>query len=176
MTFIASAAGIPDKLHPEIIACTNFEVAKVCVTADLSKQLPRRMKFTIQRVETMVEFTYPWLPSKCSTCGKWGHSEKVCSVTDKEEKKETSELSETEVRKEGLEEVTLGKKSMMEDEQVVDTKVREEEITEPWRKVSPEKIGRSPMKNSQKMQLENERIITPSRFAALSIPEEDEQV
>lgn len=36
------AAGVLDRLHPETIACINFEIAKVCVNADLSKQLPKR--------------------------------------------------------------------------------------------------------------------------------------
>src|SRR5690606_35689508 len=70
LSFISSAAGIPDKLHPETIACTNLEVAKVCVKADLSKQLPKMINFTIKGEDTLVEFSYPWLPSKCSVCGK----------------------------------------------------------------------------------------------------------
>lgn len=35
LSFIASAAGFHDKLHSETIACTNFEIAKVCEKADL---------------------------------------------------------------------------------------------------------------------------------------------
>lgn len=85
LCFISSAAGVPDKLHPETIACKNFEVAKVCVKADLSKQLPREIIFIIGGEEVMVGFTYPWLPSKCGTCGKWGHSEIICTRNKKEE-------------------------------------------------------------------------------------------
>lgn len=37
-SFITSAAGVPDHLHPETVACTNFEIAKLFVNADLSKE------------------------------------------------------------------------------------------------------------------------------------------
>ena len=37
---MTSAAGVPDQLNPGMITCTNFEVAKVFVMADLSKELP----------------------------------------------------------------------------------------------------------------------------------------
>lgn len=40
LSFMTSAAGVPDHMHPEMITCTNFEVAKVFVMADLSKELP----------------------------------------------------------------------------------------------------------------------------------------
>ena len=54
LSFISSVAGKPDKLHPETLACSNFEVAKVCVKADLSKQLPKNMNFKIGDEEVMV--------------------------------------------------------------------------------------------------------------------------
>lgn len=37
LSFITSAVGYPDRLHPETIAFTNFEVAKVFVHVDVSK-------------------------------------------------------------------------------------------------------------------------------------------
>ena len=43
LSFITSAAGVPDHLHPETIACTNFDIAKVFVQADLSKELPQKI-------------------------------------------------------------------------------------------------------------------------------------
>ena len=73
MSFITSAAGVPDHLYPETLACTNFEEAKVFVKADLSKELPRLIDFNIQGEEITVEFSYPWLPPKCAACGKTGH-------------------------------------------------------------------------------------------------------
>lgn len=88
LSFISSAACIPDKLHPETIACPNFEVAKVYVKAGLLKQLPTKMNFTTWGKDILVEFTYPWLPTKCSKCGKWGHSEIICFNDKKEEDKQ----------------------------------------------------------------------------------------
>lgn len=108
LSFISSAVGVPDKLHPETLACINFEVAKVCVKADLSKQLPRKINFTIDGKDTLVEFTYPGLPSKCNKCGKWGHSEIICREQEKEE---------GEIRGEE----TLQKKQDIGEVQVVDT-------------------------------------------------------
>lgn len=170
LSFIASAAGIPDKLHPETIGCTNLEIAKICVTADLSKQLLRKINFKIQGVQTLVEFTYSWLPSKCSACGKWGHSEKVCSVNkiNKDEEKET-QPSEIEVHEEELETIELGEQSKKREELIVDAKEKEDVTNEPWKKVSAEKVGKSPLKPV--LQFGQVKIITPSRFAALRILE-----
>lgn len=41
LSFITSSARVPDRLHPETIACTKFEVAKVFIQADFSKELPK---------------------------------------------------------------------------------------------------------------------------------------
>lgn len=170
LSFIASAAGIPDKLHPETIACTNFAVAKVCVKADLSKKLPSKMTFKIQGVDTMVEFAYPWLPSKCSFCEKWGHSEKVCSLNKmrKDENKEI-QMQKKEVQGEGSEKLEVEESSKMEE--IVSDNMEEKEVNnEPWKKVSPEKASRSP---KPVLQFGQVKIATPSRFAALSISDEE---
>lgn len=66
------------RLHPETEQCLNLKIAKVFVKVDLSKEIPRSMKYTFQGKETLVEYIYPWLPAKCTCCGKWGHTEKVC--------------------------------------------------------------------------------------------------
>ncbi|KAF8064721.1 hypothetical protein N665_1171s0002 [Sinapis alba] len=157
LSFIASAAGVPDKLHPETIACTTFKVARVCVKADLSKKLPERMNFTIQGVDTLIDFTYPWLPTKCSSCKKWGHSEKVCSLskgTEQEMKETTEELEELEVTKDvdGKELEVMEVVGIMEVESIY-----------------VEKASRSPKKTQ-----EVEKIITPSKFAAVSVLGEGE--
>lgn len=79
-----SAVGVPNHLHPDTIACTNFEVAKVFVYADLSKELPRKIAYTIQGKKSIVEFSYPWLPPRCVECGKWVHYETFCGKNKKE--------------------------------------------------------------------------------------------
>lgn len=92
LSFMTSAVGVPDHLHPETIACSNFEVAKVFVKADLTKELPEMIDFTIQGKVVTVGFDYPWLPPRCATCRKWGHYETFC----KEKKKEKEVVKETE--------------------------------------------------------------------------------
>lgn len=63
--------------------------------ADLSKELPQAIDFTIQGKETTVKYTYPWLPPKCTICGKWGHYDTFCNVMKKDNKegKTTAEES-----------------------------------------------------------------------------------
>lgn len=60
ISFMSSAVGFPDRLHPEKIACTNLEVAKVFVNVDISKQLPKEIDFTKDGEEFTMEFHYPW--------------------------------------------------------------------------------------------------------------------
>lgn len=79
LSFATSPIGTPVKLHLDTALCKDFKVAKVFVKADLTKDLPRSMNFKFQEKDTLIDFTYPWLPTKCATCGKWGHMEKVCS-------------------------------------------------------------------------------------------------
>lgn len=70
-------------LHPETIACTNFEEAKVFAKVDISKALPKGINFTKNGKEFTVEFHFPWLPSRCKICDKWGHLEEVCVMKKK---------------------------------------------------------------------------------------------
>lgn len=85
LSFISSAAGFPVRLHPETLACTNLDTAKVFVKVDVSKELPKKINFTKYGKDFLVEFIYPWLPPRCNVCGKWGHSEKVCVAQQKQE-------------------------------------------------------------------------------------------
>ena len=78
ISFITSAVGFPVKLHPETIACTNFEVAKVFVKVDVSKALPKEINFSKHGKEFVVDFQFPWLPARCKVCDKWGHAEESC--------------------------------------------------------------------------------------------------
>ena len=78
LSFVSSQVGIPVRLHPETEQCENLKVAKIFVKVDLSKQLPKLMNFNLQGKDTLVEYSYPWLPNKCTYCGKWGHLARVC--------------------------------------------------------------------------------------------------
>lgn len=179
LSFITSAAGEPDHLHPETVACTNFEIAKVFVNADLTKELPQKINYNIQGVQTTVHFMYPWLPPRCVKCGRWGHYETFC----KENKKESVE--EEKIQKPGEKEDSVSKES--EDGKIEETaimskekggdkeeeknegnddgKKTDEKEIEDWKTVSAEKTRRSP--KPQALQFGQVTIATPSRFAAL---------
>lgn len=43
ISFMSSSVGSPDRLHPETIACTNLEVAKVFVNVDVTKLCQKRL-------------------------------------------------------------------------------------------------------------------------------------
>lgn len=77
--FIASAVGKPKRLHPDTLLCNSFEEAKVFVEADMTKELPTHHRFRSKLgVDAEVEFTYPWLPDRCTICSKWGHLNTAC--------------------------------------------------------------------------------------------------
>lgn len=84
LSFMTSAVGIPDRLHPDTLACKDMDVAKIFVKADLTKEMPKRITYTIQGEEVTVDYAFPWLPPKCISCGKWGHYETFCSLNKKE--------------------------------------------------------------------------------------------
>lgn len=88
LSFMTSTVGVPDHLHPETIACSNFDVAKVFVKADLSKELPEKIDYMIQGEKITVEYTYPWLPPRCVSCGRCGHYETFCKEKRKEKEVE----------------------------------------------------------------------------------------
>lgn len=86
LSFITNTVGFPESLHPETFACTNLEVAKVFVHVDVSKALPKEIDFSKNGKEFTIEFHYPWLPSRCNSCDRWGHTEKVCVMNGKKKK------------------------------------------------------------------------------------------
>ena len=86
LSFMTSTVGYPVHLHPETIACSNFEEAKIFVNVDVTKTLPREIEFAIDGKEFTAEFYYPWLPSRCNICEKWGHNDKVCVMKKKEKR------------------------------------------------------------------------------------------
>ncbi|KAL0705282.1 hypothetical protein Bca4012_071707 [Brassica carinata] len=94
LSFITSAMGFPVKLHPETIACSNLEVAKVFAKVDVSKALPKEINFSKNEKEFVVDFHFPWLPSRCKMCDKWGHTEAVCVMKGKSTEKEVIRAKE----------------------------------------------------------------------------------
>lgn len=197
LSFMTSAVGVPDHLHPETIACTNFDVAKIFVKADLSKELPKRIDFTIQGEKVAVEFAYPWLPPRCPNCEKWGHYETFCKL----KKHDMQSCPKTPVQgkaddeslavglKEVREEETASVKDRGEEEKITseiknleeegnkgkDSKESEEQINmkegeiNGWEKVSGE-VRRSP--KPQSLKYGEVSIATPSRYSVLNNKDE----
>lgn len=195
LSFMTSAVGIPDHLHPETIACTNFNVAKVFVKADLSRELPQMIDFTVRGEKVPVEFTYPQLPARCGLCSKYDtfcKEKKVNGGEQRSPKTPQSGVKSREVNSQGSFEskrvITKenGEKRVEEsgsevnggeskgNEGDVAVNIEEGEITE-WKKISGENLGRSP--KSPTMKYGEVTIATPSRFAALSnLDEKGEEI
>ncbi|KAF8100695.1 hypothetical protein N665_0218s0033 [Sinapis alba] len=85
LSFISSTVGHPVRLHPESASCSNFDIGKIFVNVDVSKELPRSIKFSKNCKDFMVDFIYPWLPPiRCSYYKKMGSSkEGVCGEEQK---------------------------------------------------------------------------------------------
>lgn len=70
----------PVSLAPETERNENFEVARLWVRVNLLEELPTRIVSGFNNgCETEISVSYPWLPSKCQSCGKYGHEKSSCS-------------------------------------------------------------------------------------------------
>ncbi|KAL1200688.1 hypothetical protein V5N11_019868 [Cardamine amara subsp. amara] len=78
LSFVTSAVGEPICLHPDTAQCLDVKVAKVFVKADLTKDFSKSKNLNYKGKNKMVEYSYLWLPPKCSLCEKWGHLHTVC--------------------------------------------------------------------------------------------------
>lgn len=178
--------GSPVRLHPETAACSNFDVAKIFVNADLTKDLPKQINFSKNGIDFGVEFFYPWLPPRCSICEIWGHLDARCVANKKRNEEVSQEKSDVESKP--VSEVTTVLESNLqglEAEQVTGKEKLENVITQvekvadansetEWSTVSPSKAGRSPAKHSGVTE-QSTSIVSASKFAVLSIDEEDEE-
>lgn len=84
LEFLASAVGEPIKLHPKTEACVSFDEAQILVKADLTKDLPKEYSFTGEEegeLDSVINYSYPWLPPRCSGCQKWGHLHESCLLS-----------------------------------------------------------------------------------------------
>ncbi|XP_013609373.1 PREDICTED: uncharacterized protein LOC106316052 [Brassica oleracea var. oleracea] len=177
LSFITSTVGFPVKLHSETISCSNLEVAKVFVKVDVSKVLPKEITFTKEGKEFIVKFYYPWLPSRCSSCDKWGHVEKVCGTKGKGNKQtsnnKSTSVKEVEVEIVGIEETEKRSSDQKESNQIQEKEGRYlgQEIKE-WSLVSPTKTRRSQMPILQKNMEEIQ--ISASKYSVLDVEEVEE--
>lgn len=178
LSFITSTVGSPVKLHPETSSCSNLEVAKVFVKVDVSKVLPREITFSKGGSEFTVQYYYPWLPSRCKCCEKWGHNESVCKIKKRgegmgqsreKERKEMEVVREEKSIRDGIEKETdaefFKKGSDIGKERVT----REEGNS--WSLISPAKAGRTQTPTLVKSA---EILISASKFSVLEEEEVEE--
>lgn len=113
LSFITSPIGSPIRLHPETAQCINIHTPKIFVNADLTKELPKKLIFNLLGKEVLVEYSYPWVPPRCTNCMKWGHLEKAClaprkilqQTEEEEDGKIQSELAKNKENSSGDEQV-----------------------------------------------------------------------
>lgn len=188
LSFVTSPVGFPVRLHPETLACSSFEVAKVFVKVHVTKVLPRAITFSKNGKEFTAKFTYPWLAPRCNLCAKWGHKGEVCMIKkiDQEEKmREATPKSQkscgSSEKGEGNEgyastkndfEKLAGHERVLIDDQENSEKEVEEEVNENWLNVSPGKVGRSP--GCATAEKQKDVIISASKFSVLSLDDEEE--
>lgn len=206
LSLIASPVGVPVRLHPETAQCNNLKTPKIFVNADLTKELPQAMSFNLNGKETLVEYTYPWLPSRCSNCTKWGHLEKACLAPKKNSEQTNLEVEDGEVtpiESGNLEEKTdtqkdespaaeqskqnEGEQRLHTEGEAIGTEVNAvPKVTEKIHLVEKEinnsdelewsDVSPGKASRSPKKRLEAEQFMTISRFSVLSQEEEREEV
>lgn len=59
LSFITSTVGFPVKPHPETIASTKLDEAKIFLTVDVSKVLPKKITFSKDGKHFTIKFYYP---------------------------------------------------------------------------------------------------------------------
>ncbi|CAN7033341.1 unnamed protein product [Brassica rapa subsp. trilocularis] len=76
---LSTAIGKPVSLAPETERKENFEVAKIWIKVNLLGELPSRIVTGFSNgKEIEIAISYPWLPTKCSQCDKFGHDVDHC--------------------------------------------------------------------------------------------------
>lgn len=76
LKFLGDKIGSMQRLHPKTARCVRLDVARMLVVVNLEKPLPNRINLV--GMDSVIQVSYPWLPSRCSTCQEWGHGEKEC--------------------------------------------------------------------------------------------------
>lgn len=199
LSFVASPTGVPDRLHPETAQCLNLKVAKIFVKTDLTKELPKSLVFNFHGKATKVEYFYPWLPSKCANCQKWGHLAKSCLVNANNNIKACEEKSDlvekentisTEVQQEVVEkmmedviveaeredlvlnkEIHLNGKEVSAEHRADYDGVEVTQTEGEWSEVTPGRGSCSPNKNKN-LEYGRVSILSNSRFSVLSTDKE----
>lgn len=190
LSFFTSTVRFPVRLHPETIACTNLEVAKIFVNVNVSNELPKEIEFSKDDKEFTVAYHYPWLSACCNTCEKWGHTDKVCVLNGNRKKQiegvacslsvgsgvkevrsestSSTGVDEIRVQEVGTNEEKLEEGTKKREEKEV-VKVQESVGVNNWSRVSPARVGRPQMRTPQR--IETEVQISASKYSVLSLEE-----
>ncbi|KAF8063888.1 hypothetical protein N665_1178s0003 [Sinapis alba] len=200
LSFMSSPVGVPVRLHPETAQCLDLKVAKNFVNADLTKELPRVMQFTVQGKEI-----------------KWGHSSKTCQLKKVEESRPMEEVVVGEQTTNAVKEAHSSEEASNEQEVpiaepktanttpngvdnaienidketrtpilvadgdgdlsvVKETGTTEEPHEKGWTTVSPDKVGRSAENKRTELEFGKVSILANSRFSVLSLEEEEGEI
>lgn len=85
LEFLSSAVGKPIRLHPKTEAYISFDEAQILVKADLTKEFSKEYTFMGDEegeLDSIIKYSYPWLPPRCRCCKKWGHLSATCLSSD----------------------------------------------------------------------------------------------
>jgi hypothetical protein len=87
LSHVASGVGKP--LYGDRITEQQIQLgfARVLVEIDIKSKCPKEI--LIRRANgtsNSIGVEYPWLPTKCSTCGGFGHATYACATNKKEKK------------------------------------------------------------------------------------------
>lgn len=181
LEFLASAVGNPIRLHPKIEACVSFEEAQIFVEADLTKELPKEYNLTAEEegeLDVVINYSYPWLPPRCSCCQKWGHVKETCLVTpttvtnkvldspksnSKVVAKTVHETTSLNQHVEGCDNI-LGE--IDQDRHQTEVKIAEHNTSSTGKEnhnwITPQKLGRSPAKKKEALKYGEVSILSNS--------------
>ena len=159
------------------------------MNVDVTKTLPK-IDFAIDGKEFTAEFYYPWLPSRCNICEKWGHNDKVCVMKKKEKKQGglnegngvygktivgsnsggdrnkggADHSIENHTREVGM--YVTKSSEVSKQKEAADGQGSESAKDNVWALVSPDKVGRTTSKTPSRAVV---AVISASKFSVLSV-------
>jgi len=170
LDFLASAVGKPIRLHPKTEACESFEVAQILVEADLTKDLLHEYNLRGEEegeLDVTINYSYPWLPPRCSCCKKWGHGTEACLATVNDSQKvpesTSSQLKSTPIS----EQIPVSNNGGETDKLEKYGNADEDESKKDGGWITPPKTGRSPAKKINSLKFGEVSILSNS-YSALS--------
>lgn len=93
---LSRAVGRFVKLHPHTEKCVRLDVARALIEVDLHTPLVEKISYLDGAgAKQEVEVTFPWLPSRCNICHRWGHKGQECTGKGVTLKRRSNEDKET---------------------------------------------------------------------------------